>query len=217
MDEQIENRLTHIHWSTYLYNTSISELKIISDEFYSADEIKIVNSHTFDFYRVTLQYCFIMEYCKLLEKGNRSNGQNISSLNRLNEIFLDDSTKTFQELFNVNIDLIESIKGSAFYKKIRSLRDKKFGHADNDEINKAFKFEGFRTEDFESAFEHLRMIKIIFNNFGSVYGREYDLEIPSREDRTRNFIKFHAEYQSYYMKNYIKAKSEKFENPKNGS
>jgi hypothetical protein len=217
MEEQIENRLTHIHWSTYLYNTSISELRIISDELYSPNEIKIVNSHTFDFYRVTLQYCFIMEYCKLLEKGNINNEQNISSLNRLNQIFLQDSTKDFQMLFNQNDQLIESIKCSPFYKKIRSLRDKKFGHTDNNEINKPFKFEGFSTEDFENALKHLRMIKVIFNNFGSVYGRGYDLEIPSREDRTRNFIKFHAEYQTYYMKNYLKAVSEKFNNPKNGT
>jgi hypothetical protein len=151
-----------------------------------------------------------MEYCKLLEKGSRNNEQNISSLNMLNEIFVEDNSKNFQELFNENLSLIDRIKSSTFYKKIRSLRDKKFGHADNDEINKPFKFEGFCTDDFENAFEHLRMIKVIFNNFGSVYGREYDLEIPSREDRTRNFIRFHAEYQSYYMKNYFKAKSEKF-------
>lgn len=208
MDEQIENRLTHIRWSIYLYNTSLSELQIISDEIYTIDEIKIVNSHTFNFYRVTLQYCFIMEHCKLLEKGNKKNEQNISSLNRLNEILLEDSTKDFQVLYNENVSLIENIKGSDFYNKIKNLRDKKFGHADNDEINKPFKFEGFHTIDFENAFGHLQMIKVIFNNFVSVYGREYDLEIPSREDRTRNFIKFHSEYQTYFMKSYLSARTD---------
>lgn len=208
MDEQIENRLAHIHWSTYLYNTSLSELQIISDEIYTSDEIKIVNSHTFDFYRVTLQYCFIMEYCKLLEKGNKRNEQNISSLNTLNEILLEDSTKNFHVLHNENISLLESIKSSDFYNKIRNLRDKKFGHADNDKINKPFKLEGFCTNDFQSAFEHLQMIKVIFNNFASVYDREYALEIPSREDRTRNFIKFHAEYQTYFMKNHLSVRTD---------
>ena len=158
-----------------------------------------------------------MEYCKLLEKGNGRNEQNISSLNRLNEILLENKNEQFQSLFEENVQLIEDIKCSAFYNKIKALRDKKFGHADNDEINKPFKFEGFRTEDFESAFEQLLMIKVIFNNFASVFGREYDLEIPSREDRTRNFIKFHAEYQSYYMKNYITAISERMKKENNGS
>jgi hypothetical protein len=150
-----------------------------------------------------------MEYCKLLENGSRNNEQNISSLNRLNEIFIEDSTKDFQKLFNQNLQFIDNIKGSDFYNKIKSLRNKKFGHADNDEINKPFKFEGFRTTDFDKAFEHLRMIKIIFNNFASSYGRVYDFEIPSREDRTKNFIKFHAEYQSYYMQNYFSARKDR--------
>jgi hypothetical protein len=203
MDEQIENRLIHIHWSTYLYNTSLSELQIISDENYNYDEIKIINSHTFDFYRVTLMYCFIMEYCKLLEKGKKENEHNISSLNRLNEILLEHSTKDFQTLYNENVSLLENIKKSDFYNKIRNLRNKKFGHADNDKINKPFKVDGFDSNDFEDAFRHLQMIKIVFNNFGSVYDREYDLEIPSRDTRTKSFIKSHADYQTYFIKNYL--------------
>jgi hypothetical protein len=158
-----------------------------------------------------------MEYCKLLESGNKKNEQNISSLNRLNEIFQESNTKDFQPLYDENHNLIEKIKKSVFYRKIRTLRDKKFGHADNDEINKPFNFEGFRTKDFKNAFDHLQKIKVVFNNFGSVYGRAYDLEIPSREDRTRNFIKFHAEYQTYYMKNFISAQLDRLKNKENGS
>jgi hypothetical protein len=157
-----------------------------------------------------------MEYCKLLESGNKKNEQNISSLNKLNEIFKENNTKDFQPLYDENHNLIEKIKKSVFYRKIRTLRDKKFGHADNDEINKPFKFEGFRTIDFENAFDHLQMIKVVFNNFGSVYGRSYDLEIPSREDRTRNFIKFHAEYQTYYMRSFISAQLDRLKNKENG-
>jgi hypothetical protein len=216
-EEQIQNRLTHIHWSTYLYNTSISELHVISDEVYSKNEIKIVNSHTFNFYRVTLQYCFIMEYNKLLEKGNRGNDQNISSLNRLNDILLEVNPITFMTHYKENSDLIQNIKDSDFYLKIRTLRDKKFGHADNDEINKPFKFESFVSRDFDNAFRHLRMIKTIFNSFASIYNRQYDLEIPSREDRTRNFIKFHADYQTYYMKNYMDASADRRKSKQNGS
>ena len=148
MDKQIKNRLEQIHWSTYLYNTSLSELEILSDEIYIDDEIKIVNSHTFKFYRVTLQYCFIMEYCKLLEKGEKRNEKHISSLNRLNEILLNDNAMNFQNSYEVNLSLIENIKKSEFYNKIKTLRDKKFGHADNDEINKPFNMKGLCKEDF---------------------------------------------------------------------
>ena len=117
LKEQIENRLTHIHWATYLYNSSISELQIISDEIYSKEEINIVNSHTFDFYRVTLQYCFVMEYTKLLEHGNKGNEQNISSLTRLNELINEEQTTDFQLTFSENTNSIKEIKDSDFYEK----------------------------------------------------------------------------------------------------
>lgn len=181
MDEQINKRLDHIYWSIYLYNTSISELQIISNEYYSSDEIKIVNNSTFDFYRVTLQYCLVMEYCKLLEEGNKDNKKNISSLNKLNKIIFHNSNKKFCELYNENIHSIKNIKASPFYTKIKSLRDKKFGHADNDAINIPFIFEGFSTADIKNAFDHLGIIKIIFNNLGNVYGRNYEIEIPGHE------------------------------------
>jgi hypothetical protein len=203
MDNNIKNRLDQIYWSIYLYNTSLSELQILTDEIFTEDEIKIVESHTFKFYRVTLQYCFIMEYCKLLEKGNIKNDTNISSLNRLNEILLKDNPKNFKDIYEVNLSLIEKINKSNFNDKIRKLRNKKFGHADNDEINKPFNIKGFSKEDFENGFKTLKMIKEIFNNFGTLYGLTYSIEIPSEEKRTRNFIKFHTKYQTHYMKNYI--------------
>ena len=85
----------------------------------------IVNSHTFNFYRVTLQYCFIMEYIKLLEVGSKNNKQHIASLTRLNEIINENNYNNFQKQFNENLQLLNEIKKSDFYKKIKPLRDKK--------------------------------------------------------------------------------------------
>lgn len=202
MDNKIKARIDQVYWSAFLYNTSVTELQILSNEIYTNDEIKIVNSHTFSFYRVTLQYCFIMEYCKLLENGNKNGDTNICSLKKLNELILYHYTKSYEDLYYQNNNIILKIKDSDFYDKIRKLRDKKFGHADNHEINKPYNITGLRKEDFENAFEHLKMIKEILNNFGSVYDKTFSLEIPSRENRTKNFIKFHAEYKNHYMKNF---------------
>lgn len=217
MENHIKNRLEQIHWSIYLYNASLSELLILSDEIFTEDEIKIVNNHTFKLYRVTLQYCFIMEYCKLLEKGNKKNDNNISSLNRLNEILLNQNTKNFQDLYEVNLSLIENIKNSDFYDKVKKLRDKKFGHSDNDKINKPFTIKGLCKEDFENGFKHLKMIKEILNSFGKIYGRTYNLEIPSEEKRTKNFIKFQTKYKKYYMKNYLSAEIDELNRNSNSS
>jgi ribosomal protein S17E len=217
MDNQIKNRLEQIHWSIYLYNTSLSELHILNEEIYTEDEIKIVNSHTFKFYRVTLQYCFIMEYCKLLENGNKNNNENISSLKRLNEILLNNYHNDFKNYYETNLTLIENIKSSDFYLKVKKLRDKKFGHSDKDEINTPFSIKGFREEDFENGFKHLKMIGEIFISFGKICERPYVLEIPSNENRTRNFIKFQAKYQTHYMKNFMNNQIEEMNKKSNGS
>jgi ribosomal protein S17E len=217
MENHIKNRLEQIYWSIYLYNTSLSELQILNEDIYTEDEIKIVNSHTLKFYGVTLQYCFIMEYCKLLEIGKKNNYEHISSLNRLNEILLNDYTKDFKDSYEVNLSLIENIKSSNFYLKIKNLRDKKFGHADKDEINTPFCIKGFRKEDFENGFNHLKMIGEIFTSFDKIIGRNHSLEIPSEENRTRNFIKFHAKYQTHYMKNYLANQTEELNKKSNGS
>ncbi len=209
IEDQICQRLGHIHGTINRCNTAITELQIISDEYYSANELKIVNSHTFNFYRATLQYCFIMEYTKLLELGEKRTERHVASLQKLNEIINQDKTREFQTRFDKNEQLIEEIRSSDFYGKVRKLRDKKFAHSDGDEINDPFKIKGFQTPDFDAAFKHLRMIIIVLNNFGSIYNRIYGIEVPNRDDRTKNFIKFHSEYQSYYMKNYFTAKNSK--------
>lgn len=213
IDENINNRFDHIYWSIYLYNTSLTELYFISEVPYNKSELQIVNSHPFDFYRITLQYCFIMEYNKLLEPGSKTSGQNISSLYQLNEAIYELKGKTFVESYKKNELKLAEIKFSNFCEQIKKLRDKKFAHADNHEVNIPFRVEGFKTADFEDAFEHLQIIKAFLLNCTIIFDFEYDLAIPNRDDRTQNFIKYHAEYKDYYFKHYMEAMSEKFSNP----
>jgi hypothetical protein len=216
INPELKERLEHVYWSIYLYNSSLTELQIISDFTYNEAELKIVNSHPFDFYRVTLQYCFVMEYNKLLEKGRADNSQNISSLYKLDDCMVTTFGKAFQLSSSRNSVELSNLKASKFYGKMRDLRDKKFAHADNHEVNIPFKVKGFRTEDFHEGFKHLAVIKQILQSYTEVFGFEYDLPIPHRDNRTENFIRFHADYQEYYFKNYLAAKAETLKN-KNSS
>jgi hypothetical protein len=209
LPKYLKNRFDHVYWSIFLYNSSLTELQIVSDFTYNGSELKIVNSHTFDFYRVTLQYCFIMEYNKLLERGRSDNEQNISSLYKLNQAVFSEQGKSYENKYLDNENSLTTIKDSDYFAKIRNLRDKKFAHADNHEMNTPFSVKGFKTDDFENGFSHLMIIKGILNNLTSMFDFEYDLQIPYRDNRTENFIRFHAEYQDYYFKNFMKARMEK--------
>ena len=214
LDPKLKERFDHVYWSIYLYNSSLTELQIISDFTYSKRELQIVNSYTFNFYRVTLQYCFIMEYNKLLEKGRADKDQNISSLFQLNHAIQSTCGNSFEKVCIGNENKLLTLKASDYFKKMRDLRDKKFAHADNHEINAPFKVKGFQTQDFEQGFDNLYRIKEILNNCTLVFDFEYDLRIPHRDNRTENFIRFHAEYQEYYFKNYLTARAERFKNKK---
>lgn len=100
LDQSLKERFEHVYWSINLYNSSLTELLIVSDYTYNDSELQIVNSHTFNFYRVTLQYSFIMEYNKLLEKGNKDNKQNISSLQKLNEAIYSSLGKSYDVYYS---------------------------------------------------------------------------------------------------------------------
>jgi len=205
LPENIQERLNHSYWAVYLYNHSLNELHLISDVEYTPSQLKIVNSHTFDFYRITLHYCFVMEYNKLLEIGRRDSQQNISSLIQLNDAVRENLGAPFQRSHAINHSSLASIRDSDFFTKMRDLRDKKFGHSDSHDINKPFSFRGFKTEDFKNGVNHLRIIKQVIDTCTSPFDLSLDIDIPNREDRTHNFIQFHAKYQDYYFNNYLEA------------
>ena len=204
INTKVKNRFDQVYWSVYLFNLSISELQIISNLDYNSTELKITNSHTFNFYRISLQYCIIMEYNKVLEEIKRGNkDQHISSLFQLNETVYAENKESFLEQYSQNKDQINLIKKSPFYDKMKDLRDKKYAHADSRSINSPFDIKRFSDEDFCLAFEHLSQIKNILNRLTYQYNFEYDLNIPHRDKRTENLIKSHAQHKDFYYKNHL--------------
>src|SRR5699024_1393037 len=176
-------------------------------ETYNKDELKIINSSTFDFYKVTLQYCFIMEYCKLLEDKKKAKGSaNASSLHRLNELFRKELGENFDEAYKNNNRNIRVLQVSFFHEKIRSLRDKKFAHSDANNINNPYEITRFLESEIEEGFKHLRVIRRVINSLTSPYDSQYISEIPYHDKRTRNFIGQQAKYKDYYFRNVLKRK-----------
>jgi hypothetical protein len=72
MKEKIEQLISYAQSSLYFANEAFNEIWCITQTPNSDDEYKIVSGPPFSFYGITLQYCFVMEYTKLLDK-NTSN------------------------------------------------------------------------------------------------------------------------------------------------
>lgn len=200
LDSEIKERLRHVYWSFYLCNQSLSELYTITFKSYNRSELKIINSSTFNFYKVTLQYSFIMEYCKLLEPKKKSKRQaNISSLEQLNELLFRGYKKEFEKKYQENDSLFKKLMQSDFNRHIKKLRDKKFAHSDLNSINQPYKIKGLSENEIDKGFQNLKLIRDIIKNFTLVYDFEYEMQIPHRDNRTENFVKFHANYRDFYF------------------
>lgn len=192
----------HVYWSFFLLKTSILELQILSRNDFNKGEVSILNSHTMSFYKVTLQYCLIMEYSKLMEVSMKTTKQGLSSLIKLNDL-----TLTFKDEFKPNYDLniqkLFELKSSNFYNKIKTLRDKKFAHSDSHTINNPFSIKGLSFEELNTGLNQLIEIKRIIDSCSFVFDFEYSNNLSSVENRTKNFIVNQGKYKEYFFsKNY---------------
>lgn len=203
IEKHIKQRLDYVYWSMTLANKALSELYIISDKQYNVEELKFLSGPPFDFYRVSLQYCFIMEYCNLLAKGRQAPKENIASFIRLNEAIIKKKGEAFRATYMLNEEILKRVHSSRFTDKVQKLRDKKFGHSEKHLVNTPYSVEGFNSEDFSEAFLNLKLFRQILNNCTGVYEVQYDISIPDRDDRTENFIKFQTEYEENYFRNFL--------------
>lgn len=159
-EEQISNFINPVYWSLHLCNVAISEIKILSVPRESMVELSLVNNHTFSLYRSTLQYCFVMEYCKLLETDDRRRNHHVASLYRLNTKILHTKT-TFKDIHMLNNSYLNEITNSKLCNSIKRLRDSKFAHSDKHAVNKPFEIAGFSLNMVEEVFLHLKTMKMV--------------------------------------------------------
>ena len=136
-----------------------------------------------------------MEYNKLLENNISRKGQNVSSLFR----FIKEGQF---ETSASSLSTLSEITESSLCAKLGSLRDKKFGHSDSDSINNPWKIKGFSGDEINTIVHHLRLILGVIQNCFNELGKGLIMEVPSRDDRTKNFIRFHSVYQKYYHDNF---------------
>jgi hypothetical protein len=205
-------RFDFVHTTLYRCNQAISELYYISEVKPSVEEAAFASSHLFSIYSIALHYLFNAEYNKLLETKVQSKfpDNHIASIALLNRYLFEKEGDAFRLIFEHNEKEINKVRTTTFSEKQRLLRNKRFSHADLHEVNDPFKFPGMTDEDVTEAINHLRDLFSVVNRAAAYYDFSMEDTVPSRDDRTRNFIHFHTVYQKYYNANYLKAWEEGF-------
>ncbi|RXG32753.1 hypothetical protein [Leeuwenhoekiella marinoflava] len=97
--------------------------------------------------------------------------------------------------------LILGVKNSDFANEMRILRDKKYAHSENSMLFSPLKIKVFSKNEIDEAIISLKSIVEIFNEITLVFDKTYDSEVPSRDNRTENFIRFQAKYKTNYFDN----------------
>jgi hypothetical protein len=215
--EKIEN-FSFVQMSCRLALIALTELSHLTKERPRA-QIQIVKSHTFQYYRISMQYMFVMEFTKLLEADTKDRkfrkeekwedyeNQNFSSLQKLSRRIKDSLGLDFSSKHEENKQIIGEIRDSEFYKYMKALRNREFGHTDakgKDPLN----ITSITRDNIEEAFKMMDKIKCVLDNCTSEYGYEFFFDY--QDTRTDNFIAYHALYKSYYDKHLNPAIKEGF-------
>lgn len=178
--------LNYVKMSLLLALEAFYELKIVSKSRTNLKELELLGNKTFKFYRVSLQYMATMEYCKLFESDKGNNDRNISSLKKLSKI-LSVTNNEFKSITDESLIKIDSLEMTKINRKIRDLRDKKFGHSDGDYPVTPYSIKGLTINEINLAIEHLNLLGEILKTYCGLLN--YDYEYYHRDDRTENFIK----------------------------
>jgi hypothetical protein len=206
MKEKVDQLLKYVQFSLLLCNEAYNEIWNITQTPNTNEEYDLVNGKPFSFYSVSLQYCFILEYTKLVEDDLRAEDKNVASLNRLNRAVSELAGNKYDTIFNENRELLSEIRKSILYERFLALRNNRFGHSGDHPINPPFKIVGFTDEQIIEMGKHVKIFLKITNN--CFEGSSATTLGIANDDRTANFIRYHAKYKQYYFKNFIKAEEE---------
>jgi len=214
MDQQLESikKLAQYVKASFVWcNLSFGELWYLTQTPETEQEKELCKGHTLNFYGIALQYVIVMEYAKMLEEkyseNEKQKNKNVGSIIRLNEEVKKFFGSDFQKAL-INDKILDELKTSKFYEKLRNLRDKKFGHIDADYSVNPLSIKGFSGNEIDECKRHLMLILQALNNCLEMFDHALIEKIPNRDNRTANFIRYHSKYQKYYHDNFVKAHNE---------
>jgi hypothetical protein len=203
MDEKNIGNFSYVQMSLVMAFNALTELQYLNKA-RSKEEVEMLMMPPFQFYAVTLQYMFVMEYVKLLERNYlRFPGQHFASLEKLSLKVLDTVGTSYQAQHDQNMSELETIRKTDFFNMIRERRDKKFAHTDGNYAASPMAISALTDDNLSTAAQQLSALKAINDRCTGPFDYEFVFQHP--DNRTDNFIKFTAVFKRYYFDHYFDA------------
>jgi hypothetical protein len=161
-----------------LANMAISELKILWD-FEEEDTAKMLGGPPFQSYALALQYMFFMEITKLLERPNKIFPTNHeASIEKAGEAILKKGFNEYSDKHSYVVENLNSIRESEFFKKLKTLRDKKFAHADGDLNFDPMKIPILKSEEISECMNLLVVLFDIWKQITTALDYDFESRVP---------------------------------------
>ena len=177
-------------------NKALSELNLMENIIHTDEETEILNNYTFDFYKLSVRYCFNNEYCKIFSSQNANQPGNLSSLLQINNHLFQRLGSAFESTFNNNANLLFSIIETDFYKNQMLLK----------QVNEVVSMiNQLNYKDVQTAFQHLIVAAEVIANFTSFFDLEHHISIPNINTSTIDFVMDHSVFKKFYVDNHLKA------------
>jgi hypothetical protein len=158
----------------------------------------LIQRPPFNFYRASLTYFLILEYCKLFNPNEK--GVSLSSVNKLWE----DACQLYTDLNNERQRIaIDTLRDDELLAEIILRRNKSFAHSDIYDSNTPFKITVFTEHELDRIAVHLDLAIYLLN---SIHKRvaDSDLILPEQfaaHSLTRSFIYEASIAMAFYRKN----------------
>lgn len=191
--------MDHVQMTLHLMFVSLTELRILNRSRTSKEELKLLNSHLFKLYATSMQYIFTMELCKLLESTSKRKDENVASLVKLNEYLLAEVGQDFQQRYEENRQILNALRKSEIHELIRNNRNWRFAHFDGNQTE-PYRISSFSDDILNWATSAVEEIKKVVDNCNSVNAIQFIF--THEDDRTENFVKYHADYQAFFFQNH---------------
>jgi hypothetical protein len=195
------DRYNHVFSSLMFCSHALLEYRTLSVKYELAAVNQVVRQAPFNFYRASLTYLLILEYCKLFNP--REVGHKMSNLRALwieaEEIYpqLKESRNT------VNHQKLQMTETGTFLKQLKKLRNKTIAHSDYDPLNRPFNIRALVQTEIEVIAQDLDNAIEVFN----LIAKQKDLTVlgfphqSTGSSQTKNFIHTAAIARSFYDKN----------------
>ena len=177
-------------------NKALSELNLMENIIHTDEETEILNNYTFDFYKLSVRYCFNNEYCKIFSSQNANQPGNLSSLLQINNHLFQRLGSAFESTFNNNANLLFSIIETDFYKDQMLLKQVNEVGSMINQLN---------YKDVQTAFQHLIVGAKVLSNCTSLFDLDLTISIPNINTSTIDFVMDHSVFKKFYMDNHLKA------------